>query len=230
MSSQRRVYAGKSGNERRAERRARLIDAGLELLGSQGLAGTTLRKVCETAGLPSRYFYESFADVDALNVAVFDALLEELIQRGLAAVTQAPTELSDQVRAALRCVIDFIADDPRRGRVALSLALASPPLAERRSTATELIATIIADLGNDYVSPDADRHELVTVCRFFVGGFAEILTAWMNDPSAVTRDELIGQCTRLFLATTADLLHADIERLGRTTGRQPGSAYERNPR
>lgn len=210
MSSQGRAYGGKSSDERRTERRTRLIDAGLELLGTQGLAGTTLRKVCETAGLPSRYFYENFADVDALNAAVFDTLLDELIQAGLAAVTQAPAELPDRVRAALRCAIDFVADDPRKGRIALNLALASPPLAERRSRATELIATIIADLGNDYVSPDADRRELVTVCRFFVGGFAEILTAWMNDPSTVTRDELLDHCTRLFLASTANLLDSTM--------------------
>jgi AcrR family transcriptional regulator len=221
MSSQARAYGGKSGDERRTERRARLIDAGLELLGTQGLAGTTLRKVCETAGLPSRYFYENFADVDALNVAVFDTLLEELIHAGLAAVTQAPAELPDRVRAALRCAIDFIADDPRRGRVALSLALASPSLAERRSNATELIATIIADMGNDYVSPDAGRYEILTACRFFVGGFAEILSVWMNDPTTASRDELVDQCTRLFLATTADLLHEDVARLALTTGHQP---------
>ena len=208
MSSQARLYGGKSGAERREGRRVRLIDAGLELFGTQGLAGTTLRKVCETAGLPSRYFYENFTDVDALSVAVFDALLDELVQHGLAAVTKAPAELPDQVRAALRCAIDFVADDPRKGRIALSLALASPPLAERRSRATELIATIIADLGNDYVSPDADRPEVLTVCRFFVGGFAEILTTWMNDPTIATRDELLDQCTRLFLATTANVLRS----------------------
>ena len=102
--------------------------------------------------------------------------------------------------------IDFVADDRRKGRVALSLALASPPLAEQRSRATELIATIITKLGNDYVSPDAGRRELVIVCRLFVGGFTEILTAWVNDPGTLTRDELLEQCTRLFLACTANLL------------------------
>jgi hypothetical protein len=105
--------------------------------------------------------------------------------------------------------------------VALSLALASPPLAERRSNATELIATIIADMGTDYVSPGTGRYEILTACRFFVGGFAEILTVWMNDPTTATRDELVDQCTRLFLATTADLLPQDVERLAPTTGHRP---------
>jgi AcrR family transcriptional regulator len=208
VSTAARVYGGKSGDERRAERRYRLLDAGLELLGTEGLAGTTLRKVCENAGLPPRYFYENFPDLDALNVAVFDSLLEDLIRQSFVAVAQAPTELAAQVRAALRCAIDFVSDDPRKGRIALSLALASPPLAERRSRATELITTIIADLGNDYVSADADRGQLDTVARFFVGGFAEILAAWMDDPSTATRGDLLDRCTQLFLAVTSTVLNA----------------------
>lgn len=208
VSTAARVYGGKSGDERRAERRHKLLDAGLELLGTEGLAGTTLRKVCETAGLPPRYFYENFADIDALNVAVFDSVLEDLIRQCFVAVAQAPTELAAQVRAALRCAINFVSDDRRQAHIALSLALASPPLAERRSRATELIATIIADLGNEYVSADADPGQLDTVARFFVGGFAEILAAWMNDPSTATPDELLDNCTRLFLAVTSTALNA----------------------
>ena len=209
VSTAARVYGGKSGDERRVERRRRLLDAGLELLGTEGLSGTTLRKVCDTAGLPPRYFYENFADIDALNVAVFDSLLEELIRQSFVSVAQSPTELAAQVRAALRCAIDFVSDDPRKGRIALSLALASRPLAERRSRATELITTIIADLGNDYVSADADQAQLDTVARFFVGGFAEILAAWMDDPSTATREELLDNCTRLFLAVTSTVLNAE---------------------
>jgi hypothetical protein len=121
---------------------------------------------------------------------------------------KAPTALASQVRAALRCAIDYVADDPCKGRVAISIALASPVLAERRSHATELIATIIADMGSRYVSPNSDRAQLLTTTRFFVGGFSEILTVWMNDPSSATRDELVDSCTQLFLAVTAPVLSA----------------------
>jgi hypothetical protein len=65
-------------------------------------------------------------------------------------------------------------------------------------------------MGNDYVSPGAGRYEILTACRFFVGGFAEILTVWMTDPKTASRDELLDQCTRLFLATMTDLLHQNV--------------------
>ncbi|MGH3723220.1 MAG: TetR/AcrR family transcriptional regulator [Mycobacterium sp.] len=209
MTDEARVYGGKSGEERRDERRSRLIEAGLELLGTQGLAATTLRKVCHTADLPSRYFYENFADVDALNVAVYDAVIEELIGRGLTAIAQAPADLPSKVRAALGCAIDFAAEDPRRGRVTLSLVMASPPLAQRHSETTERIATMIADLGRDYVLPATSRAEVLTISRFFVGGFTQLLTVWIDDPDAAARGELLDNCTQLFMAITANILQTN---------------------
>lgn len=206
VTNEARTYGGKSGEERRDERRARLIDAGLELLGNRGLVGTTLRQVCHTADLPARYFYENFADIDALNVAVYDAVIEELIGRGLTAVAQAPADLPVKVRAALGCAIDFVAEDPRRGRVALNLVMASPQLAQRHSQTTERIATIIADLGDDYMLPTTSRADVLAISRFFVGGFTQLLTTWIDDPATATRDELINSCTQFFMAIAATCL------------------------
>lgn len=70
----RRSYGGLSAEQRQAVRRARLLDAGLELLGTAGWTATTMTAVCREAGLTERYFYESFADRDALAEAVFDRL------------------------------------------------------------------------------------------------------------------------------------------------------------
>src|SRR3981081_1120818 len=67
-----RDYGGKSGDERRAERRARLITAGLELFGTQGFAATSVRALLREAGLQERYFAASFASMDELLAAVYD--------------------------------------------------------------------------------------------------------------------------------------------------------------
>jgi AcrR family transcriptional regulator len=210
VTNEARVYGGKSGEERRAERRSRLIGAGLELLGNHGLVGTTLRKVCHTADLPSRYFYENFPDIDALNVAVYDTVIEEVIDRGLTAVYRAPADLSSKVRAALGCAIDLVVEDPRKGRVALSLVMASPPLAQRHSETTERIAAIIADLGSDYVLPTTSRADVLTISRFFVGGFTQLMTTWIHDPAAATRDELLDSCSQLFMAITTTIVQPKL--------------------
>lgn len=217
MATETRVYGGKPADQRRAERRARLLDAGLELLGTHGLAATTLRKVCETADLPSRYFYENFPDVDALSVAVYDRIIDELIDLGRDTMTQTPPDTASQVRANLKCAIDLAADDPRKGRVALSLALASPALAERRAQAAERIAGLIADLGNDYLRPAINRRQLLTAARFSVGGFAETLASWITDPASITRDELLDDCTSLFLVILSTLLQPTPRRRATAT-------------
>ncbi len=44
-----RRYGGKSLEQRREERRRRLLDAGLELFGTQGFQHTTIEQLCATA-------------------------------------------------------------------------------------------------------------------------------------------------------------------------------------
>ena len=66
-----RDYDGKTAAERIAERRERLIDAGVELFGERGYAATSIRSVLSQSGLRDRYFGESFADLDSLLAAVY---------------------------------------------------------------------------------------------------------------------------------------------------------------
>src|ERR1700761_823782 len=83
---QMRDYDGKTAAERVAERRARLVDAGLELFGEHGYAGTSIRAVLRQAGLRDRYFGENFADLDALLAAVYDQLIDEEVTECRAAI------------------------------------------------------------------------------------------------------------------------------------------------
>ncbi len=51
-----RLYRGISPSERRAQRRERLLEAGLQLFGTDGYADSSIRAVCTQASLNSRYF------------------------------------------------------------------------------------------------------------------------------------------------------------------------------
>ena len=55
-----RPYRGVSATDRRDQRRQRLIDAGLQLFGTRGIAAVGIVDVCAEAGLTKRYFYENF--------------------------------------------------------------------------------------------------------------------------------------------------------------------------
>jgi len=66
-----RSYRGQSQEQRRAERRARLIAAAIAVYGERGYQGATVKGVCEAAGLTERYFYESFVNSEALLIDCF---------------------------------------------------------------------------------------------------------------------------------------------------------------
>jgi AcrR family transcriptional regulator len=51
------------------------MDAAFQLLGTEGWSGTSVRAVCQGARLNPRYFYESFDDLDALVIAVYDRVV-----------------------------------------------------------------------------------------------------------------------------------------------------------
>ena len=65
-----RAYGGVSAEERRAQRRAALVDAALEVIGTRGFSAMTISGLCKDAGLNDRYFAESFENREA----VFSAL------------------------------------------------------------------------------------------------------------------------------------------------------------
>ncbi|WP_370945004.1 TetR/AcrR family transcriptional regulator [Amycolatopsis sp. cg5] len=200
-----RVYGGMDAAGRTAERRAKLCAAGLELLGTDGLQATTVRKVCERSGVAARYFYESFADLDAFILVVFDEIIAELIESGIQALEMAPKDMRAQLRAALGCAIGIVADDPRKGHVVLTVAMGSPVLARRRLETSELIAKLVAEQVRAHTGAAPGERQLTLVARFLVGGFAEALTAWLRDPAQSARDQLLDDCTELFLATTSAL-------------------------
>jgi len=206
VPSNSRVYAGVDAAQRSAERRLRFLASGLDLLGTAGLAALTVRGVAAHAGLAARYFYESFPDVDALAVAVFDGIADELVQAGKVALAdEGLTDLRDGVRAALGAAIGLVADDPRKGRVLLMLSMASPALARRRLQLGDRVAVLVADQFRRHrpAGPAPTDRQLRAMSRFMVGGFAEILTVWMRDPQGLTRDEVLDDGVELFLAVAS---------------------------
>jgi AcrR family transcriptional regulator len=113
-----RDYDGKTAAERVAERRARLVDAGIELFGEHGYAGTSIRAVLRQAGLRDRYFGESFADLDALLAAAYGQLIDEELAACRAAIG-ATTGPSEGARAMIDAISRLLEDNPGHARIKL---------------------------------------------------------------------------------------------------------------
>jgi AcrR family transcriptional regulator len=211
-----RTYGGLAASEREAKRRQQLLDAGLELLGTEGYSGaTTVRAVCAQARLTPRYFYESFADLDALLLAVFDEIADELATEILKAVTPPPGDATQTARAAIATGVQTLTADLRKARVLFIEALGSEALAERRRQTLRGFASLVAAQGRAFYGVSSSRDRLIELSSLMlVGGLAEAFAAWLDGTVPVTEEQLIEDCTALFVAageTAARLVGRRLE-------------------
>jgi AcrR family transcriptional regulator len=195
----RQGWAGTTLADRRSERRAKLLEVGLELLGTQGSAAVTVRSVCRSAQLTDRYFYESFADREALLLAVFDEVAAEAGQ-ALIDVAGAPGDDIERVAAAaVEAFLDLLTGDPRKGRVLLVEPLTDATLAVRGTALSPAFAEIIrTQLGG------ADEVAAQLTATALVGAIANLFIRWLDGSLAIDRAALADYCVRL-LTTTATL-------------------------
>lgn len=113
-----RRYRGISLQKRQDDRRAKLIEAGLTVIGTQGYHAATVRVVCAEAGLTERYFYESFANREALLTAVYEQCIGRLTEAILGAIqTVQPPAPDTMSRAGLQAFFEGLQRDPRVGRL-----------------------------------------------------------------------------------------------------------------
>jgi len=155
-----RRYKGRTTAERRAERRRRLEDAALEVIGTRGWAEATMTEICRVAGLTERYFYESFASREELYVALLDDLEAELRERVFDAVAAADLPPEERIGAAIRALVALYVGDPRRGRAALLEGIGVQALEQRRRQAILGLFDLLAERWDAFVPQvDADPAE-----------------------------------------------------------------------
>ena len=112
-----RRYGGKTAQQRRAERREQLLDAGLELFGTVGFAATTIEALCAEARLNPRYFYEGFATREELLGAVYERHVATVAGAVMAALDDAPADPLARLETGLRAFLDLTLADARAARV-----------------------------------------------------------------------------------------------------------------
>ena len=193
--TQARPYGGVDAADRLARRRAQLLRAGLELLGSDvDPAELTVRGICREAGVATRYFYESFTDKDEFVAAVFDWVVAELAATTQAAVATAPADA--QNRAAMANIVRTIELDPRVGRLMFSSQLSNATVVRKRQESGALFAM----LSGQHVEATLHRpanDRIKAFAHFVVGGVGQTISAWLGGAIKLTAGELVDQLTAI---------------------------------
>ncbi|TNC25367.1 TetR/AcrR family transcriptional regulator [Amycolatopsis alkalitolerans] len=188
-----RTWAGTTLDDRKAARRALLLAAGLDLLGTGGGATVSVRAVCRRAKLTERYFYESFRDREQLVVAVYEQVAEQLRQALIDAVPDTRADPEVRAKAAVTAFVALMVDDPRKGRVLLLAPVTEPALSARGVALLPAFTALIREQLPDRMAPD--EREMTALG--LVGALANLFTAYLAGTLAVSRPRLISHCVHL---------------------------------
>jgi AcrR family transcriptional regulator len=208
-----RRYRGVTPSERRAGRRERFLEAGLELFGTRGYAGTSIREVSATASLNSRYFYESFTSREDLLYCVYRRIVRDIATRAAEAVAAADT-IEDKARAGLRVGWTTLTEDRRKARiVAWEVVGVSERLEHLRRDTRHALADITVQ-GALSAAPAGIKLRLdpVLTARALMGGVVEVLADWINGDVDASVDEVVEHFTQLFTAAAYAAIAPDDAR------------------
>lgn len=197
-----RPYRGASADARRDERKRRLIEAGIKVIGRDGYPSTTVRAVCAEAGLTERYFYEAIGDREGLLGAVYEHLVQQLqaqiAQTIAAAGLQSPTELA---RLGLRGYFGAMRDNPDAARILLFEVLGVSPEVTRLSQhAVADFAMLIRMTARrlPQLSVPEKLEELVTAG--LVGSVVFIAMTWFLEGFQRELDDVVESALTIFNA------------------------------
>ena len=195
-----RTWRGVSPPQRVAERRERLVEAGLEVFATRTFHATKVRDVCQEAGLTERYFYESFADKEALLVVVAERIVADFVAAAGPSIALVATDVDRAIKGAMSAVVSSMTDDPRRARILFVEAVGVSPAAEdkRREVIAGLVAVIRAATEQAYGAWVRESVEIELIARSLIGAASELLVAHVRGELPLDGDGLVLNLTRLF--------------------------------
>jgi AcrR family transcriptional regulator len=191
-----RVYGGRSAGERTATRRDQLLAAGVELIGTQGVADLTVKRVCEQAELSKRYFYEHFPSLEAFVDAVMDAVVEQLAER----VRAAERDGTDWPRDRIASFVEAITTDPRLARIILleTFSGAGSLADHRQQVVHRAVELILADFFDAGRHTSADAKTMRMSAYALSGACTELLLGWLEGAVEATANEIVDHLSNLF--------------------------------
>ena len=203
-----RTIRGLDADQRRAQRRAQLLAATLELVAVNGYANTSIEQICQTAYVGNKAFYELFDSKEDCYLALLREINDQ-VHRDVADVLQQSTgEPQDTERRALEVFAHALVDDPRLAVVTFGQAAGISPNVERQRRMNRRQAAALIESfwrGHDAIdaadvkSGSVDYHALSIAT---VGGLFDTVADWLhdNDPPGPRSIEVLITDLTMFVA------------------------------
>lgn len=198
-----RRYKGADPAERVAQRRVRILEAGIELFGTRGFPQTTMAMLSVESGVPHRYLTQIFPGKEALLQEIYlgiscDAM--EAVRAGRRSPVSDPIE---QIRQDVASACHAFLVDERRLRInCLEVVGVSPEFEQLRRKVIRGFSQLILDEVNKLVSAGLlpERADYLSGTIGLVGAFHELMTEWVLTPKSGRSSEevLVRQIQEFF--------------------------------
>src|ERR1700681_4884553 len=193
-----RLYAGLSAPERRAERRGRLLDAGLELFGTIGFAKTTIPMLCSASGVTARHFYEEFASREELLRTLYDGIAETAFERVIDALRRRDNDVRDRIRDSSAAYFRYLTSDPRLARIySIEAVGMHEELETHRREKREAFVKQLTKAAQRVQSPIDSR----LLSAAIAGASHDLLLEWVLAPRRPSVEKLTETITTLWIRT-----------------------------
>lgn len=200
-----RSFLGESSDERRTRRRQVLLEAALDQICEEGIQATSVRSICSRAGLISRYFYESFDNLDELLSAALSETADEILAAGTRTALYVEQEgREERIRRGLDAAVGVLVNDPRKCALMAALGAGDARLQRERRGMVIRVAEAIrsgAELSG-LKEPDARAMAL-----YLAGGLVELTVAFLDGDLSMSRRQLVD----LLVAMTLGVFNSQIE-------------------
>jgi AcrR family transcriptional regulator len=190
----------------RAEPRARIIAATVEIAASHGEGGVTVSRVIELAGVSRQTFYEHFEDRGDWMSAVLEEIAA-LVTVRLRAAYASQRGWVERMRAGMLALLELLDEEPELARVCVSRAMAGGlgRLTPRRDLLSELVHVL--EQGRDHAPAGHRPPARAAAC--VIGGTLGMIHARLrgcDEPSLVDfLNPLVGMIVLPYLGEAAAL-------------------------
>jgi AcrR family transcriptional regulator len=199
----RRTYGGRTAADRRAERRERLLEAGLALFGTEGYATSSIEKLCTHAGVSTRNFYEEFNSREDLLIALHARINEKSYRAVTAAFAEASdAALAERFELAVRTFINSMAADPRWARLAYVEIIGVSDKVEKHRLAwrSRWQDFMVAEADRAVVRGEARKRDFTLAALAVIATVNELIHHYSRSRGRITLDEVIAEIVRLAVA------------------------------
>jgi AcrR family transcriptional regulator len=189
-----RPYRGSSSDQRREDRREKLLDAAVDIFGTSGYRSASIDRVCAGAGLTKRYFYESFDSSEDLLKAVYRRATATMLGSIAVPVDGEDASAEHVLQAALSNFFRSVAADPRSARIVLLevLGVSTEVDALYRQTTSLFVDAVLAlasSVGTAHGLAGPNRR---TLAVGLVGAVLMMTQQWVLAPDTESLDDVIA--------------------------------------